>query len=92
MHPCTPETSLQLALPSPIKRSGTSLSASLLKINICQHQNNVKQILNFLIISLISYFLLFNNNELYICQFFKILKKNMISAPIGRQNWLAPAG
>ena len=82
MHPCTPETSLQLALPAPIKRIGTSLSASLLKINICQHQISVKQILIFLTISLRNYYISFINNDLYIFHFFNILKKNMNSGPI----------
>ena len=78
MHPCTLETSLQLALPAPIKLIVTSLSASLLKINICQLRNWVKQISFFLHFFPNYYINTFINNELVIIRFFKILKKIVI--------------
>jgi len=74
VHPYTVETSLQLALPVPYKCAGTSLLASLLKINICHHLASVKQIL--IIISKIeiqNYFTLFNN-QLSNLVIFNILK------------------
>ena len=85
MHPCTPETSLQLALPAPINRISTSLSASLLKINICQHQNSVKQIMIFFDISLEIVFITIIYSELRFYLFFKILKKINDFGPTGHR-------
>jgi len=91
VHPYTVETSLQLALPAPYKYVGTSLLASLLKINICHPLGWVKHIL---IISLIfdNLYLLFNIfNDLSNTVIFNILKNNsangQLLAGIGAKLW-----
>jgi hypothetical protein len=74
MHPCMMETSLQLALPAPHKRVITSLSASLLKINIRQHPNIVKQIIDIFNIHTILYFFYNIYSYLEFSSIFKNLK------------------
>ena len=65
---------MQLALPAPHTSAGTSLLASLLKINICQHQNSVKHILIFSENNEKYFVLLLLINYLHFLEFFKILK------------------
>ena len=73
VHPYTVETSLQLALPVPGKCEGTSLLASLLKLNICHHLTSVKQILNYCREIVDYHFFYINIIQLCNISFFNIL-------------------
>lgn len=74
VYPYTVETSLQLALPAPCKYVGTSLLASLLKINICHQPVSVKQILIFSQNNEICLVYILFINKLYNFVIFNILK------------------
>ncbi len=89
VYPYTVGTSLQLALPAPCKCVSTSLSASLLKINICHHPAAVKQIMIIFPMKEIIFIITLYINELHNFVIFNILKKyeiNVLFSVIPQQN------
>ena len=90
VHPYTMETSLQLAHPAPFRYKRTSLSASLLEINIGRCLLTVKLILIFSINIIILIIIINNNRYLSTYRFFNILTLYTIFGRFyHRHQWLA---
>ncbi len=74
---------MQLALPAPFKYVGTSLLASLLKINICHHLTGVKQKLIISPLCEINYYFHILYSDLLNMVIFNILKKYSVISQVG---------